>query len=356
MAHGGHHGGGFHGGGHHSGGFHGGGFHGGGFSGGGFSGSHYSGGHYSGGHYSGGSGDNGDDGSLGCLIYLGIRLLPVIIGGGYYFLLMIDEGEIPGLEFGNLGIFCLAAIIFAIALKQYGRTAAISDIKGRGAYRGFGHVWKGTQPVDSISDKQSWAGKYLNRYRITFYDKEFGEENVKLVKETIARTPKIIWMNSFVWLALGIISAFSTFFFYETIIPIFENMYMSDEAFAFIDELVFYFPALFALLCSIACLVFVIIKDILLWKCATRIVNNNLASDRQAKTAEAINTFLGEKWYYNICPNCGSGPFMTLTECSFCGSSLEVMSFEKGFPGAVHRVAVKVETAKENKEKKDESK
>ena len=229
----------------------------------------------------------------------------------------------------------------------------LSDIKSKGAYRSNGYICKGIQPAESISDKYSWAGKYQNRYRISFYDPEFGEENVRLVKETISRTPKILWINSFVWLAFGIISAFSTFFFYESVIPVFENMYMSDEAFAFIDDLVFYLPAWVALFCAIACLVSVIIKDILLWKCALRIVSNNLAIERQEKTANKINTFLGEKWYYNNCPNCGSGPFITLTECSFCGTSLEVANFDKGFPGAVHRVALKVEKEKETK---DESK
>ena len=35
----------------------------------------------------------------------------------------------------------------------------------------------------------------------------------------------------------------SSFFFYELVIPIFEQATMTDQAFAFIDEFVFYFPA-----------------------------------------------------------------------------------------------------------------
>ena len=73
---------------------------------------------------------------------------------------------------------------------------------------------------------------------MSFTDNEFGPENARKVKETMTRTPRIIWMNSFVWLVIGVISFFNTFWFYEMVIPYFEQATMTDEAFAFMDELI----------------------------------------------------------------------------------------------------------------------
>lgn len=341
MARGGHHGGGFHGGGHHSGGFHGGGSFGGG-------------GHYSGGHYSGGSGGGG----IGSWAAVFARLGFLGIVATIWFLSMVSQGEVPGMNLLNLGIFAVSVVIFIVALRQYSRTEQVREIKGDPRNRYFGRIWKGpNQPLSSKTDKNSWYSTYDNAFCIALHDKDFGEENVAMVYETVNRTPKIIWMNSFIWLAIGVISFFSTFIFYELVIPVFENMYMSDEAFELIDDLVFYLPSLITLLSAVSCLVFVKIKDNLLYKCAQRIVNNNLAAGTRSKTEQKISTILGDKWYYNNCPNCGSGPFMTLTSCSFCGSSLEIMSFDGNgrFPGAVHRVTYakqneKADVKEENKE------
>lgn len=336
MAHGGHHGGGFHSGGHHSGGF-----------GGGFGG---------GGSFHGGSHSSGGGGSIGGWGGLFARLGILGIVGTIWFLSMVSQGEVPGLDLLNLGIFAVSVVIFIVALRQYSRTEQVREIKGDPRNRYFGRIWKGpNQPLSSKTDKNSWYSTYDNAFCIALHDKDFGEENVAMVYETVNRTPKIVWMNSFVWLAIGIVSFFSTFFFYELVIPYFENMYMSDEAFEFIDNLVFYLPSLITLLSAISCLVFVKIKDNLLYKCAQRIVNNNLAAGKRNKTEQQISTYLGEKWYHNICPNCGSGPFMTLTACSFCGSSLEVTGFNKSFPGAVHRVPLSKQNEKpeEKTEKKE---
>ena len=330
MAHGGHHGGGFHSGGHHSGGF------GGGFGGGG---------HYSGGHSSGGGGG-----------YIGLATRGIVLGIALtiWFLSNVAQGTIPGMDLLNLGIFAVSIVIFIVALRQFPRTEQVHEIKGDPRNRNYGRIWKGpNQPLSSRSDKNSWYSTYDNDFSIALYDKDFGEENIAMVYETVDRTPKIVWMNSFVWLAIGVVSFFSTFFFYELVIPYFENTYMSDEAFEFIDHLVFYLPSIITLLSAISCLVFVKIKDNLLYKCAQRIVNNNLATGKRSKTEEQINTVLGEKWYYNICPNCGSGPIMTLTTCTFCGSSLEVDSFDRSFPGAVHRVSLKKQNESDNKKNEE---
>jgi hypothetical protein len=97
MARGGHHGGGFHGGGHH---FSGGGFHGGG----GFSGGGYHGG-------SGGGGGGDPIGFIGEIVIFGLVLLG-------YFVYAVAEGEIPGLNLINLGMFVASGVFFFLALKD----------------------------------------------------------------------------------------------------------------------------------------------------------------------------------------------------------------------------------------------
>ncbi len=201
-------------------------------------------------------------------------------------------------------------------------------------------VWKGVQSSGDLSDNCSWAGRYTKRYRIAFYDKDFGEDNCNVVRETMARTPKILWIKPVTWLVISVIAFFSSFFFYEWVIPVFENMRMSDEAFAFIDELVFYFPCIIAGLCAVTCLVFVVIKDNLLYKCAIRCIENNLAAIERKKAEDAIKGIENSKWYYNNCPNCGaSAASPVLKSCSFCGTSLEVTDFTNGVPSAVHKIA-----------------
>lgn len=340
MARGGFHGGGFHSGGHHSGGgFRGGGSH---FSGGG----HYSGGsHYSGVRYGGGSSGGGDDGVL-LITYLLVGAVVLIL----YFLSAIAEGAVPGLNLVNLGMFVLSGFLFYFSLRDFERTADLKKLKRIKAPNPYvtGRVWNGSTLAYKKSDKRSWVGKYNYEYQISFYDPDFGTENAIKVKETMTRTPKILWMNLRVWLFFGIVFGLSTFFFYETVIPYFENMIMTDMAFEFIDDLVFYLPAILTLLCSIATMIISKVRDRILYKCAERIVNDNTSAKERSKTESYITSQLSKKWYYNFCPNCGAVASHALRSCSSCGSSLEVKSFDTGEPGAVHRITSGV--GKENKE------
>lgn len=321
MAVGGHHGGGTHSGGHH-------------YSGGGHS---YGGG--GGGHYSGGGG--GGSYGYGCNFFVssaGALVLLII-----YMLNEIYEGEVSGLNLINLAIFVISIIFFVISLKQFDRTSILYEIKRDSCHHVHGQVWKGNVPSQKTKygDNRSWA-KY-GCYRIAFFDPDYGDENVQKVKELMDRTPKIIWMNPFVWLVIGIISSFSTFFFYEMVIPVFENMIMTDEAFAFIDELVFYTPSLITLLSALACFIFVRVKDNLLYQCALTIVKDNEAQDLKLKTESEIASALSRKWYHNVCPNCGAPASRVLRNCTSCGSSLEVKSFDSGNTSAVHRISAKAE-------------
>ena len=331
MARGGHHGGGFHGGGHHFGGFHGGGF-GGSYHGGGY--------HGGGGYYSG-----GDDDDFGLLAY---KIRGVIVGGVVlcFFIVRVAEGNFPGLDLINLGMFAFSILLFVLGLKQYKRTSALYKLNGQPVSEKEFQVWHADYQnygPASISDKVSWFGKYEKKYRIAFYDRDFGYENIRKVRELMQRTPWIVWMNSFVWLVIGIICTISNFFFYESVIPVFENMIMTDEAFAFIDDFVFYLPAGLTLLCALSCFVLVKVRDSLLYKCAVRIVEDNNAAYEKMKTENFIAARLSTKWYYNNCPNCGADAKTGMRFCNHCGTSLEVKDISKEPVSSVHRISAEAE-------------
>ncbi|WP_034447600.1 hypothetical protein [Butyrivibrio sp. AE2032] len=327
--------GGFHGGGGHSGGHHGGGF-GGGFGGSGFSGGGYSGGGFSGGGYSG----NGDESLTGCFSAYAIVGFVIFL----YMLAMVLEGFLPGLNWLNLIIFFVSIFFYLYGLKEYDRTSVVSYFL-KGYVPSFGmRIWKGDRPYGISRDRKSWA-KSKDCFCISFFDKEYGEENKKKVGELIGRTPKILWLNLFMWMWIGFVCMVVNLFFYEAVIPFFERATMSDQAFKFFDEFIFYLPSLLCLLSSLICCLIVKIRDKLLYQCAVRVVGDIDAAEERLKTEEFITSQLSRKWYYNNCPNCGAEASKALRSCTFCGASLEVKSFDYGLSGAVHRISAADEEA-----------
>ena len=225
-------GGGFHGGSSHSGGHHGGGGGfsggGGGFSGGGFGG--FGGGsHYSGGGFYGRSG-NDDDEDMGRHLVAYLIFCGVVVVGTVFSALftLVGEGEVPGFNYGNLTIFFGSGFFYFFSLKDSKRTSVIKEFKKGYLPTVYGCVWKGENPFKRIGDGKTWYAPVDKRYRIAFYDREYGVDNAEKVMETINRTPKIIWVLPGKWLVFGIISFISSFFFYELVIPVFENAIMTD--------------------------------------------------------------------------------------------------------------------------------
>lgn len=329
MAAGSHHGGSFHSGSHHSssGG-------GGGFSGG------FGGGYYSGGDYGSGSGGKWS-------FYLRLAAIPIYLT--IVFIQKTAQGEVPGLSIFTLILTLSAYVIFHFSLENYDRFASLEKVKEGGRYI-YGQVWKGSTPPQKTKNgnNRSWADNY-GFYRIAFFDQDYGPENAKAVYDMMKRTPKIIWMNLYVWLIIALIATFSTFFFYETVIQIFENMIMTDEAFAVIDEVVFYTPSGLTILCAVASFIVVKVRDALLFKCAEGIVRDNLASDKRAETEEEIDAALNEKWYYNICPNCGAPASDALRSCTSCGSSLEVKDHRGSGDNSMHQIPGRTDVKREEK-------
>ena len=329
MARGGFHGGGFHSGGHH-GGFSGGGFHGGGFHGG-----------FHGGYYGGrnGSDENESYRFFSTIVVLSICLIGFLIDKAY-------EGNIPGLDYYNLILFFISLCFFIWMCKENGRTSVLSKIrKGTGS---SGSVWKGESPNFRVGNYHTWYDTTSSQYCISFYEKSFGDSNAEKVKETMARTPKIVWMSPYVWTVLGGIFFICTFFFYELVIPVFENRVMTDQAFNFMDNFIFYLPSVLTLLCAVSGFIMLKIRDNLLYKCAYRIVHDNIAAEERMKTESIIASKLSSKWYYNRCPNCGAEASKALRICTHCGASLEVKSFEDGISGAIHRISKEDEENKED--------
>ena len=338
MASGGHHGGGFHSGGHHSGGgFHSSGYHSGGsfHSGGGFhsSGSSYSGGYH--GSYSSGGGD--------VWVNLGVQLGTLGFVLICFFYANLDE--IPGYDALNTTMFLAAGVIFAIAVKANCNLSGISYFWGKECpyYTGcFYYAPDGSRPYNATGSKSTWASNFNNEFAISFYNNETKDMNLKAVHEAVRRTPVIVWWSPAVWVIFSIILVVVNFGFYEAVIPTFENMVMTDEAFGFIDNFIFYLPASLALLSSIACLVFRRLSFKILHECAKRIAQDNKAAEERRNTIGAIESVVSRKWYFNECPNCGAFPPTSLRSCPHCGTSLEVPANKEIDSRIMHRNAAAV--------------
>jgi len=109
-------------------------------------------------------------------------------------------------------------------------------------------------------------------------------------------------------------------------------MYMSDEAFAFIDNFIYYLPPVMAIIFAVACLVFRKLGDKILHECADRLSKENAAIEVRQKTLAGIKKESDKKYYYNNCPNCGAKVSSIARSCSYCGTTLEVnkkVPFEK---------------------------
>lgn len=297
-----------------------------------------------GGGSSGGGGGGGSygsyDGDPGDAVVLFAYLAAAVIGGIITFLMKVAHNEIPGLNLINLVMFLVSSGFLIKSISEYHRTKALAFFKEYGPGKNLTYVWKGDSVSKIETDSKSWYG-YNKCYFIAFYDHDFGDENAKKVYELMASTPKIIWVSPTVWLVCSIICLISTFFFYEAVIPVFERAIMTDFAFAFFDHLVFYFPAILCLLFAVGSFVLYKIKDNLLYECAVRVVKDNKAAAEKLEKENAISAKLSNKWYYNICPNCGAYPSQVLKHCDHCGASLEVDSFENGTQSSVHKISLK---------------
>ena len=294
-----------------------------------------------GGDYYGSPGDYYSDGGAGNAFFSSSSFISAGMYGLIWLLFIIINASfnfVSGFKVLDLILITSGIVLLALGMKDYRRTFALSYIKRGKMPKHEGSVWHGKCTLDALGDSKSWAVEGKNHYQISFLDGEFGPDNAEKVYDTMKRTPGIIWMNLAVWVVISVISIISHVFFYELIIPAFENAVMSDQAFAFIDALTHYLPSVIVLLCGAACFIIVRVRDNILHKCAVRIAKDNEAVEERLKTEEYIAFQLSKKWYYNTCPNCGAEASATQSACKTCGSSLEVPDFERSYPGSVHRL------------------
>lgn len=297
--------------------------------------------------YGGGSGSGRPLGFMDIfqlLIFFCIFLIEAVYGG-----------LIPGYNIANFVLFLIAFIIFVPSMKERKRFTAIRQIIKNKPLSSHQSVWSSDYSDHRVGDEHTWYGRFDKNYSISFYDEEHGEDNKKACRETVKRTSRIIWLSPVTWLTFAIISAVCNFFFYELVIPVFERARLTDQAFFFFDFLIEFLPSMLAITFAVLSLVFIKVKDGLLYKCAVRIVADNQAKDHKKLIERNIDRKLSKKWYYNNCPNCGALADYALKSCKHCGTSLEVDSFKTGAPGAVHRLTLAEDTkpVKEAKKEKE---
>ena len=307
------------------------------------------------GGYGGGSdydyGNTDDAEAIASLItaFLGFIILTFLTIRG-----MIASGW-PGLNWVTLGIFTLSGIIFLASLNNSKRLSEINYIKRKDVFISDGRVSSAGIGDKRVGDRFVWYCEKDHTYSISFAEPEkalgksrfdddeaYDSENVMAVKETIKRTPKIIWISPGKWFFFSFICLVCSLFFYEVVIPFFENMKMNDSTFMFFDYLIFYLPSGLALIFSILSILFICIKDNLLYECAVRIVNDKKAKEEARKAEQNIADRLSRKWYYNLCPNCGAEASRTVKSCQKCGSPLEATPMSKN-AGGIHKIPREME-------------
>ena len=195
----------------------------------------------------------------------------------------------------------LKLLVFATTANKDAKIEAYIRKKDVEIFRGS--VWSADYSDNRVGNEYDWYGKLDKNYSISFFDRTYGSDNVKTVRQAVKRTPRIIWVNTTTWLAWAIVCAVCNLFFYKLVIPYFERMYMTDAAFAFFDFLIFFLPPVLALLFAFFSFIFVKAKDKVLYECAVRVVADNRAKEHKLRTERNIDRKLSNKWYYNNCPN-----------------------------------------------------
>lgn len=318
MARGGHHGGSFHSGGHHGGGHHGGGF-GGGFGGGGRH-------HY--GSYGGGGGDSETALILDFIVpAIGI-VLAIFYGLQTYF---------NCFDFIKVVMLVASAAMLFFAKKKSGNTAAITILRSSkqcyasGIYNNY--YLSGSQ---GKSDGVSW---YTDKdFCLVLDNRDSRQANIDFVYEELKKWPFILKIDSIIWYISSVLLFILNIFFYQLVIPLAENSRMSDEAFAFVDDLIYYLPVILILLCAVACLVINIVRIKMARKMCIHLVDSNVAEKLIGDTEKEIELIYETFWYFNICPYCGLDPKPADERCRGCGSSLEVKDLKKTKEDQRHKI------------------
>lgn len=115
---------------------------------------------------------------------------------------------------------------------------------------------------------------------------------------------------------------------YDLWITPFENMIMSDFAFALVDFSLYFLPAMLILGLGILRVfhhnkIYERIRSI-----CKSIIDQNIAENRVVELKEDIEELMKKNWYYNTCPNCSADAGPRDEVCASCGSSLLISRFK----------------------------
>lgn len=197
-----------------------------------------------------------------------------------------------------------------------------------------------------IVDGKSWCSEKY--YYLYFKD---DEEVIKKIYYFLHTQPFIIFIEPYMLLFFAIGFAILGIFSYAFVIPLFENMVMSDEAFSIVDALVFLFPFMLTFACGLICKL-----SNLIFHRRMRTLCEGIIKEKKARRAielhkQKINKRQENTWYYNTCPSCGIVNDDRATACSNCGVSLRITDEEFDVTNA-HQVK-DITTVSEAKEIED---
>lgn len=297
---------------HHGGSTHTGGFHSSG-------GSRSSGGSNSSGHASSGGGSGEQLDAFGFEM---IRLF--VLGFGFMGITIAKQSSFS--EIVRAILFGVAIILVVKAFLMPGDISEFESLLSKDAIqKSFDPIYSRythSNTSDTKTDGSSWYTE--NDYFISFFRYNVRSSNIEIARKFIMNLPFVLRIRRIVWVISVLFWIGSSLFFYDMVIPYFENSIMSDIAFKFIDFLVFFLPAILAILSGVAMLVIERLRRKMMYKCCVEIVNQNQSAKIIISEEEEIKEILKQKWYYNECKNCGAVDTKS-SYCKTCGSSLNIM-------------------------------
>lgn len=259
--------------------------------------------------------------------------------GVIYLFFDVCLGRITALNLINLSFYSVGLLFLILGLKDYSRTQAIASIRRGKLPKNIGIVWKGKGTVNAVGDSKSWAETDRICYRISFFDRDFGPDNAKRVYDVVKNTSGIIWINPFIWLIVSAVCASLHLALYEFVVPYYAIKGISDQILKSISVISFYLPSILVTCCGIICFVNSRIRDSILYKCALRIAEENVAELDRRDAETFIENEMSMKWFHNRCPNCGADAVPCKPVCTQCGTSLEVSSTDVKSSDSIHRLS-----------------
>ena len=260
------------------------------------------------------------------------------------FLIDVFYGNIYGLNACNLGMFFLGLTFLILGMVNSARTQAAYSIRRGKLPERMMRVWSGTSSLRAVGDNDTWAETDRRRYQISYADRDLGPENAEKTYEALRHTPGILWWNPIVWMSLYIVSVVIHFVLRMIVIPYLTVIDRSDVPFRTVDVLSFYLPSVLTLIFGLICILIPFFRDGVLHKVALTIASENTLAEEERERArevsESMNS-ISEKWFYDICPYCGTEAISYNTACTKCGSSLEVKVGDSDDIRTYHRLGRK---------------